>query len=117
MSDASFNQPSAVIELSYELFGLVFTLMHQLLFFLINHLSEFLKSVCHVLLGRMVLLADLPLSLLKALILQRQIVNLVVYLHGEIFHCLEYLWISFFQQGDIVTFVLAKNDTFGADGQ
>ena len=91
--------------------------MHQLLFFLINHLSEFLKSVCHVLLGRMILFADLPLSLLKALILQRQIVNLVVYLHGEIFHCLEYLWISFFQQGDIVTFVLAKNDTFGADGQ
>ena len=63
------------------------------------------------------LLTDFPLPLLETLILQGQVVNLVVYLHSEVFHCLHYLWISFFQQGDIVTFVLAKNDTFGANGQ
>ena len=63
------------------------------------------------------LLTDFPLSLLETLILQGQVVNLVVYLHSEVFHCLQYLWISFFQQGDVVTFVLAKDDTFGANGQ
>ena len=65
----------------------------------------------------MMLLTDFPLSLLETLILQGQVVNLVVYLHSEVFHCLQYLWISFFQQGDVVTFVLAKDDTFGANGQ
>ena len=63
------------------------------------------------------LLTDFPLSLLETLILQGQVVNLVVYLHSEVFHCLQYLWISFFQQGDVVTFVLAEDDTFGANGQ
>ena len=79
--------------------------MHHLLLFLVNHLSEVLKRIGHVLLSRVMLLADLPLALLKALILQRQVIDLVVDLHSEIFHGLHYLWISLFQQGYIVTFV------------
>ena len=45
----------------------------------------------------MVLFADLALSLVQALVLQGQVVNLVVNLHGEVFHGLEHLWIGFLQ--------------------
>ena len=65
----------------------------------------------------MVLFTDLPLALLKTLILQGQIVNLVVDLHGEVFHSLQYLRVCLFQQGDVVTLMRAENDAFRTNGQ
>ena len=89
--------------------------MHKFPLFFINSLSQFVKSVHHVLFCHLSSISYFTLFLFKFLLLQGKFVTFLSNLTRQLFKTLTNLWDRFLKQNTVMSFVISVNYTLTAN--